>query len=664
MFNKERIKEFFSLFHSLEISWQIYSLVITYLVILIAALILRWEVGVMLLILLILVVIFFMFNYENFIRNINTIANRLYQSSRDAEEDSMNRAPIGILLYDNNQRVKWVNPAMQHIFGNKELLGELLFNIDEDFKKLMTVDVDRQWQTVDFMNRYYKVLHQSDTQSIYLIDVTEEMEIREQRKFDQLVFGYLFLDDYDEIVESMDDQQATNFDSVIINDVNQWAASFGIYTKRIDQEKFILLLNNKVLDQLEKSKFKFFDELRERNLARNTPLSISIGMAYPEDSSYQISDLSEQAQINLDLALGRGGDQIVVRSINGRARFYGGKTNPTERRSNIRSRLVFQALRTSVEQADKILITGHKTPDMDSIGSALGIYKIIKQFKRNARIVIKKDSLNSDIRDLLSLDQAQIYWDKIFVEVDEVEDVLTDKSLIIMVDHHRPALSEAESLINKHDVVIIDHHRRGEEFPSRSVLTYIEPYASSTAELVTEFFMNLRNTTEALNRFEATALLAGIIVDTNNFASRTGSRTFDVASYLKSRGANTSQIQRFLKEDLTSIIQRNKLIEDTEMVADNIAVIRASDTDIIDNVIAAQTADMLLDVAGVEASFVIYRRSEDKIGISARSLGTINVQIIMEQLGGGGHLSNAATQLADCSIDDVYEQLIEELNKD
>lgn len=664
MFNKERIKEFFSLFHSLEISWQIYSLAITYLVILIAALILRWEIGVMLLILLILVVVFFMFNYENFIRNINTIANRLTQSSRDAEEDSMNRAPIGILLYDDSQRVKWVNPAMQHIFGNKEILGEQLININEEFDKLMTMETDRQWQTVEFLERYFKVLHQSDSQSIYLIDVTEEIEIREQRKFDQLVFGYLFLDDYDEIVESMDDQQATNFDSAIINDLNQWADSFGIYTKRIDEEKFILLLNNKVLGQLEENKFKFFDELRERNLARNTPLSISIGIAYPEESEYQISELSDQAQVNLDLALGRGGDQIVVRSMNGRARFYGGKTNPTEKRSNIRSRLVFQALRTSVEQADKIVITGHKTADMDSIGSALGVYKIIKQFKRNARIVINKDTLNSDIRELLAMDQAQLYWDKIFVEVDEIAHVLTDQSLIIMVDHHRPSLSEAEELIDKHDVVIIDHHRRGEEFPSRSVLTYIEPYASSTSELVTEFFMNLRNTTEALSRFEATALLAGIIVDTNNFASRTGSRTFDAASYLKSRGANTTQIQRFLKEDLQSIIQRNKLIEDTEIIGENIAVIRSSDTEIIDNVLASQTADMLLDVVGIEASFVIYRRSEDSVGISARSLGGINVQTIMERLGGGGHLSNAATQVADCSIDDAYHQLIEQLEKE
>lgn len=362
--------------------------------------------------------------------------------------------------------------------------------------------------------------------------------------------------------------------------------------------------------------------------------------------------------------MGRGGDQIVVRSKNDRARFYGGKTNPTERRSNIRSRLVFQAFRTIAEQADTILIAGHKVPDMDSIGSALGIYKVLRQFKKNARIIINENELNHDIQQLLAMDQANIYWEKVFVSLDEVKNTLTENSLIVMVDHHRPSLSEAETLIANHDVAIIDHHRRGEEFPEQSVLTYIEPYASSTSELVTEFFMNLRNTTEALNRLEATALLAGIIVDTNNFASRTGSRTFDAASYLKSRGADTTHIQRFLKEDKDSLINRIRLIELTEITEDGHAIVAGPENQIIDNITASQTADALLNIADVEASYVIYRRNDETIGVSARSLGEVNVQTIMERLGGGGHLSNAATQIKDVSIKDVYKQLIEQLSNE
>lgn len=667
MFDKEKIKSFFLHFHSLDISWQIYSLIILYTIIMLAAFILRWEVGVMLLVLLIAVIVFFVFNYENFIRNLSTMANRLSQNVRVAQEDAMYRSPIGILLYgdDDNKRIKWVNPVMQHIFGAQDLLGEPLMAINQDFKILLELDSDRQWHTVSFMSRYYRVQHQVDVNALYLLDVTEEVTIREQKQFDKVVFGYLFLDDYNEIIETLDDQQVTNFDSILLNDINDWAESYGIFTKRINEEKFILLLNQNVLNRLEKDKFKFFDDMRERNSLRNMPVSISIGMAYPDTESYRIDDLSDQAQLNLDLALGRGGDQIVVRSKTGKARFYGGKTNPTEKRTNIKSRLVFQALRTSIQQAEKILITGHKTPDMDSMGSAIGIYKIVKEFNIPAHIIINEEEFNPDIRQLLSQDQARYLWNAgVFVNISQANEFVTDKTLIIMVDHHKPSMSEAEGLIEGRDVVIIDHHRRGEEFPEQTVLTYIEPYASSTAELITEFFMNIRNTTEALNRFEATALLAGVLVDTNNFASRTGSRTFDVASYLKSRGADRLQIQRLLKEDLDNLIERNQLLENTKFVKEGYAVIVAPNDKVIDNVTAAQTADTLLDVKGVEASFVIYRRSENLVGISARSLGTINVQTIMEKLGGGGHLSNAATQISEASTEDVFIQLETQLQEE
>lgn len=493
MFDKERIKSFFAHFHSLDISWQIYSLIILYTIIMLAAFILRWEVGLMLLVLLIAVIVFFLFNYENFVRNLSTIANRLSQNVKVAQEDAMYRAPIGILLYgdDSNKRIKWVNPEMQHIFGAKDLLGEPLMSINHEFQKLLELDSDKQWHTVTFMSKYYRVQHQVDVNALYLLDVTEEVTIREQKEYDKVVFGYLFLDDYNEIVETLDDQQATNFDSVLLNDINGWADTYGIYTKRINEEKFILLLNQNVLNRLEKDKFKFFDDLRERNSLRNLPVSISLGIAYPETDSYRIDDLADQAQLNLDLALGRGGDQIVVRSKTGKARFYGGKTNPTEKRTNIKSRLVFQALRTSIQQAERILIAGHKTPDMDSMGSAIGIYKIVKEYDIPAHIIINEDEFNQDIRQLLAQDSAKYLWnEEVFINKTRAEEFVTDKTLIILVDHHKPTMSEADSLITGHDVVIIDHHRRGEEFPEQTVLTYIEPYASSTAELITEFFMN------------------------------------------------------------------------------------------------------------------------------------------------------------------------------
>ncbi len=662
MITKGKIRKFFEVFNSLEISWQLYSLAFFYLIIMIAAFVLKWQVGLLLLLLLVAILIFCLFNMNNFFKDFNVVANRLNNLAKVAQEDSLYRSPIAVIIYDINHRVNWVNPALQHIFGTKDILGEPLQALGEKFSTILKLDSAVEWRTIELEKRYYKVMHQVDRRVIYLLDTTEEHGIRESKQFDQMVFGYLFLDDYDELVQSMDDHQAAKFDADLLNDLNAWTNQHHIYLKRLDEEKFLLLFNQLVLNGLEKEKFKTFEAIREKNYLKNIPISISIGVAYSQQDNYHINDLALQAQLNLDLALGRGGDQVVVRASEGKARFYGGKTNPTEKRTNIRSKLVYQALLNSIEQAEKVIVSGHKIPDMDAIGSAIGLYKIVKQYGKECRIIVNEKEFNHDIVQLLETPQIKNEKHLMFVSLTEAEAMITDNTLIVMVDHHKPSLSEAESLIPNHDVVIIDHHRRSEEFPKQSVLTYIEPYASSTSELVTEFFMYMRSTMEALNKFEATAMLAGIIVDTNNFALRTGSRTFDAASYLKSRGADTAQIQRILKEDLETVKRRNRLIEKLEYLTESYAVSYGEDDEIYDNVTAAQAADQMLSLEGVEASFVIYRRSKDTIGISARSLGSINVQVIMEKLGGGGHLSNAAAQLKDYTVADAFEFLKNKLD--
>lgn len=655
---KEKLKQFFGFFHSLDVSWQIYSILAIYALITIVAFFMKWQIGLMLLLLLFVIILFLVVNMNHFFREINTVANKLSRTAKVAQEDSLYRSPIAVLLYDNNQRVKWMNPAMQHIFGSKDVLGESLITIDKEFEALLQLDTQQEWQTVSFLERYYKFVHQADNKVMYLLDTTEEQNILKQKKYDQIVFGYLFLDDYDELVQSMDDQQSAKFDSDLLNDLNSWAKTYHIYLKRLEEEKFLLILNQLVLDQLEKEKFQSFEQIQEKNYLKNIPISMSLGIAYSHETNYQIDALGKQAQLNLDLALGRGGEQIVVRSHEGKARFYGGKTNPTEKRTNVRAKLVFQALLNSIEQADFVLVAGHKYPDMDSISSAIGIYKIVKQYGKACKVIVNQDEFNQDIRHLLDMPQIKHEAAAVFVDKVAAEQLLTPNTLVIMVDHHKPSLSEAEDFIEGNDVVIIDHHRRSEEFPKTSVLTYIEPSASSASELITEFFMNMRTSMEALNKFEATALLAGIIVDTNNFALRTGSRTFDAASYLKSRGADTAQIKRMLKEDIERVKLRNQLIQGIQFLDQGYAVVKAADDLILDNVAAAQTADQMLDLNDVDASFVIYRRSESVIGISARSFGTINVQLIMERLGGGGHLSNAAAQLSEVTVDEGYQQLL------
>ncbi|WP_282920687.1 DHH family phosphoesterase [Ignavigranum ruoffiae] len=661
MFSKEKIKRFFSIFHSLEISWQIYTVTLAYIIIMTIAMINDWKTGILLLLLLLIVLAFLYFNMETFVQNINALANDLSKEIREAHEDSYNRSPLGILFYDDKQRIRWLNTSMQNIIGKKDVLGEYIPEIDEQISQFFAVEDDKHWHIIKYYSKYYKTLHQKADGRLFLIDVSDEVNIQEQRKNDRLVFGYLLLDDYNEVIETLDDQEAADFDATLLKEINYWTNTYHIYSKRIDDEKFILLMNLATLAELEQNKFKFFDELKKKNNLQNILVSVSIGIAYPskEEVDYRINDLAKQAQANLDLALGRGGDQIVVKSQYDKARFYGGKTQQTQKRSNIRSKLIFQAFQTQIQQCDNVLITGHQVPDLDSIGSALGMYKIVKLFNRPVKIVVNEDEFNSDVKELIRLSK-NLNVNETFVDVEAAKALISKKTLIIMVDHNKPSLSDAEELIDMAEVVIVDHHRRGEEFPSNSVLTYIEPYASSTSELVTEFFMNMRYSKEGLSAFEATALLAGIMIDTHSFSSRTGSKTFDTASFLKSRGADMDQIQILMKEDYAAVSMRNRLIEKME-VFDHFAITKGDNQTIIDNIIASQTADSMLTIKGIDASFVVYRRNDHTIGISARSLGTVNVQIIMEKLGGGGHLSNAATQIEDINIDQAYQKLIEEI---
>lgn len=655
--NKEKIQKFMKFIDELNNSWQIYSFLIGYLLIIVITTFVSWKLALLLAVFLIILITFVIYNSTKLLKGINVTASKLVKDIREANDDLYKDSPMGIIIYDENQRIMWGNRSAVQILNNKDAIGENLQSINPIFSKIFESRND--WIELMIDDHMYKILHLEDKKTIYFMDVNEEYHIRELRKHDKLVFGYLQLDDYDDVMQSMNDQEISNLDAELVTKLNEWASQNSIYIKRIEEDKFILLLNNKVLENLESGKFTFFKNIRQDYYSRNIPISISVGLSYPTEEYYQISNLAKEAQKNLDLALGRGGDQVVIRSGDEQTRFYGGDTNPSEKRTNTRAKLVYQSLINQIDQASNIIITGHKYPDLDSIASALGIYKIATEQRKMAKIIVNEQTFNTDIQQLLNSPQINYNLKNIFSDVESAKEYLTPKTLIIMVDHHRPSLSEAEDLLYLgQNILIIDHHRRGEEFPEKTVLTYIEPNASSTSELITEFFMLQRNAGEPINRFEATALLAGIIVDTNNFAMRTGSRTFDSASYLKSRGADTEQIQRLLKEDLKKIKKRNRLIEHTEFYFEIYAITAGNNEEQYDNITAAQAADSILSLKNAEASFVIYRRKDQAVGISARSMGKINVQKIMEIMGGGGHLSNAATQLENISVNEAKEQLI------
>ncbi len=333
-----------------------------------------------------------------------------------------------------------------------------------------------------------------------------------------------------------------------------------------------------------------------------------------------------------------------------------------EKRTRVRARVISHALRDFVKESDKVLIMGHKNPDMDAIGAAIGVQKLAEVNEKEGFIVLDPDDINYTVQKLMEEIEEHDYLWSHFITPEEAKDRITQETLLIIVDTHRPSLVIEPELLQKVErIIVLDHHRRGEEFIEDPVLVYMEPYASSTAELVTELLEYQPNRLQ-MDRLEATALLAGIIVDTKSFAVRTGARTFDAASFLRSNGADTTLVQKLLKEDLDQFVERSKLIKNAETYREGFAIATASETKSYSQIIIAQAADTLLSMKGVTASFVISKREDDCISISARSLGDVNVQIIMESLNGGGHLTNAATQLRDITVFEAKEKLQEAID--
>lgn len=353
--------------------------------------------------------------------------------------------------------------------------------------------------------------------------------------------------------------------------LNTWAVDYNFYLKRTSQDRFMAVLTRETLNTLENSRFEILGEVKKITIeeSQRNPITLSMGIGI---GNVSIPDLAEHAQSSLDLALGRGGDQVAIRDEDGKVRFYGGTTNPMEKRTRVRARVISHALKELVKESDNVIIMGHKSPDMDSLGAAIGVLNIAKSNEVEGYIILdENDVLTGIARVIEKVKEEEGLW-KHFIGPEEAEAIFTSRSLIVVVDTHRPSLVAHETLIHKAEhKVVIDHHRRGEDFVTDPTLVYMEPYASSTSELVTELIEYQPNKRK-LSTVEATALLAGIIVDTKSFALRTGSRTFDAASYLRAKGADPVLIQDFLKEDLTTLVQRNKLIDAAYIHEGNIAI--------------------------------------------------------------------------------------------
>ena len=593
---------------------------------------------------------------EQMNRYISKLTNRI----KDSSEKGINKFPIGIIVIDEDKNIEWANNFIYKNIKVEEIKGlnilELMPEISELFE--LETPVDNQFE---IFGKHFKVNYQKDSGYIYFFDITESKVVMQRFRDTRPIILNLSLDNYEDVSDSLDDEVASRLDATIVITLTDWAKKNSIYLKRIDEDRFIGLLNVKDLKKIEKEKFQILNTIRNLKEVFDAPITLSIGVGMGTDF---LPELGELAKSSLDLALGRGGDQVAMKDVDGTIRFYGGKTNPQEKRTRIKARVVSNALADIVSDSDKIIVMGHKRPDFDAVGACVGIYTFAKIVGKECYIILNDSDRDETIQKVMfEIDNSDEQLARVFVDSDEAWELMTPQTTLIIVDTSDASLVIDAAILSKANrKVIIDHHRRGEDIITNPLLTYIEPYASSASELIAEL-IEYQTKLEKITPVAATIMLGGIVVDTQNFSIRTGSRTFDAAAYLRSNGADPTKVKTILKEPFENFMNRVEIINNSIQKTPEIIMAKAPEDKYYTNVMLAQSADLLLTLKGIECSFAIGYLEEGKVGISARSLGNINVQLIMEELGGGGHLANAATQIEGVNLDEALDRLNDAIDK-
>lgn len=630
----------------------------------------NWPLGIISLILVAVLCYLLLKAEMRYRKNLLEYINGLSFRVKRVEGEAINTLPFGIVLYGEDKTVEWNNRYICKIFEQKSLVGDSLQELFPSLPSIMNEKKDgghkdghkdnhkdgqKHFQTeIKIGESYYHLMLNTEERLIYLYDVTEMAVLREKYESEKLAIGIIMMDNLDEAAQGMDDQQRTSLIAKVTTEITEWAKHYEVYLRRLSSDRYLMMLNYKSLQELEKSRFVILDEVREMTAELKVPMTLSIGLGFGPES---ISELGELAQSSLDMALGRGGDQAAVKAGQ-RLSFYGGKSNAVEKRTRVRARVIAHALRDLIQESDKVFIMGHRLPDMDVIGASIGVLKAAQIYNVEAYIILP--GTNPSIERMMAQVQKDEKLMERFISPEQALAMLNPHSLLVVVDTHKASMTMEPKLVqNASRIVVVDHHRRGEEFINDAVLVYMEPYASSACELVTELLQYIHEKIQ-LTPMEATMLLAGIAVDTKHFALHTGSRTFEAAGFLRRSGADTIQIQRMLKEDLQEYLAKSDIIKHAKMVYDHVALAKTEPGTVIPQLLIAQAADTLLNMTDVVASFVISERPDGLIGISARSLGRMNVQVVMERLGGGGHLTNAAVQLKG-SVEEAEQQLLEVL---
>lgn len=570
-------------------------------------------------------------------------------------EDSLNslleQMPVGVIkLNMANMEIEWFNPYAELILTTED--GEIN---PTQIQEIIKAAFSSLGIYANIGEKRYAVHLDKTSGVVYFFDVSGEYEATVELVTSRPAIGIISVDNYDDLENETSESDISNINSFVANFVAEFAGRYKMFSRRVDMDRFYLFTDYTVLEHLMQDKFSMIDSFREEAKQRNLPLTMSMGLSYGDGDHESIGKV---ALSNLNLAEVRGGDQVVVRE-NDETKdpiYFGGGSAASVKRTRTRTRAMMTAISEKLKSVDRVFIVGHKNLDMDALGSAVGMQLFSSNVLEESYVVYDASQMSPDIRRAIELlDKEGV---SSLLTLEEASEMVTRRSLLVMVDHSKTVLTLSKDFYNLfNQTIVIDHHRRDQDFPENAVITYIESGASSASELVTELIQFQNSKKKRLSRIQASVLMGGMMLDTKNFTSRVTSRTFDVASYLRTRGSDSVVIQDISATDFEEYRLVNELILQGQMVQPSILVAQALETKTYDTVVISKAADALLAMSGIEASFVLAKNDQGAISISARSRSRINVQRIMEELGGGGHFNLAAARLTGMNLQEAGDKL-------
>ena len=641
--------------------FDIFSVKITYLsVAVIIAVILSIINPEVLYISLVIITIIAIFTLYICITEIKSRKDRIEELSKSVDivlKESLNLINIPMVMIGEKTNIIWQNNLSKHILP-KEYIIDSAINLEAKLKQNETATVTADIGNGDVylaMGNYIKFSN-FNCMLVSYINKTEEGILKKTLEDTKVAVGVIVVDNYDETMQGLGEIKKSEISSKIANEIASWVSENKGIINVIDKDRYVMFIEKKYIDLMEKNQFEILERVRNITDETKLPITISIGFSHNETT---LEDRYKASNSALDIALGRGGDQVVLKKEK-KFDFYGGTNLELEKTSRVRSRTIAQALREIILKCDKVYIMGHKNSDIDCIGSAVGLYKMATTLGKESSIIIDT-KYNSSSKTIIEKLKSIPGYETAFVSQNDLKKIDTQNSVLIVVDTHKKSYLAYPDVYEQFEkVVVIDHHRRGPEFIEDAILTYHEIYASSTSELVTEILMYVDNL--ELNPIEAESLYAGIVIDTKNFMFKTGVRTFEVAAYLKRFGIDVTQVKQLFQNDLETYVVKVEIVKNAQIIHGQIAISSTEEEYNDMPIIAAQAADELLSISGVYASFVLCK-VDNVIMISGRSMGDINVQSILEKVGGGGHLTFAGAQIAGVTIEEAKEKLIESIDE-